>query len=143
MFKTSLSRSRWLSAVFPLAAAAALSAGCGEITKQQECSAVIEVINGGQTVMAKTPKFDDPKDVDAHAKELEDYGKKIGDVKVTDAELKKQVGEFHQNIDDLAKFLRDISKGSTDLAKMQKQANEIDGKRSELVKSINGYCSRQ
>ena len=95
---------RLLSAAMLLGALAFVSVGCAEITKQKECSAVIDVINAGQSVMEKDAKLDDPKAVEEHATELEEYGKKIGDVKITDVELKKHVEAFHKNIDELAKF---------------------------------------
>jgi len=134
---------RLLSAAMLLGALAFVSVGCAEITKQKECSAVIDVINAGQSVMEKDAKLDDPKAVEEHATELEEYGKKIGDVKITDVELKKHVEAFHKNIDELAKFLRDLSKGSSDFATITKRANDIDTERGKLVETINGYCSRK
>jgi uncharacterized protein YoxC len=142
-FLIGLPSQRLLSAGMLLGALAFATIGCGEITKQKECSAVIDVINAGQSVMEKDAKLDDPKAVEEHAKELEDYGKKIGDVKITDVELKKQVESFHKNIDELAKFLRDLSKGTSDFATITKRASEIDTERGKLVDSINGYCSRK
>lgn len=116
----------------------AIGAGCGEVTKIQECTAIIEAVNKGQTVFKEIG--DDPKQFEGHAKKVEDFEKAIGDVKVTDPELKKHVEEYRTMVTDMAKVLRDAAKG--DLT-VEKRIDKIAATEDELVNKINGYCNRQ
>ncbi len=116
----------------------ALGAGCGEVTKIQECSAVIEAVNKGQSVFKDIGS--DAKQFEGHAKKVEDFEKAIGEVKVTDAELKKHVEEYRTMVTDMAKVLRDAAKGDQSV---EKRIDKIASTEDELVNKINNYCNRQ
>lgn len=112
--------------------------GCGEITKVQECNAVIDTINKNSTAIKE---FDAKKDLEEQAKKLEDFEKKIGEVKITDAELKKNVEEYRKMVTDMAKLARDL-KDPTKFDELEKRSNDISKTESDLVDKINGYCKR-
>jgi len=114
MLKKALSSSFVLvpAALFGLVVAAT---GCGEVTKIQECSAVIEAVNKGQD--AFKIEFDEKK-MEAQAKKVEDFEKAIGEVKITDAELKKSVDEYRAMVTDMAKVLRDVAKGDATILEL-------------------------
>jgi benzoyl-CoA reductase/2-hydroxyglutaryl-CoA dehydratase subunit BcrC/BadD/HgdB len=136
-----MSQNRWFRSipVAVLAAAAIGFAGCGEITKVQECNAVIDTINKNSTAIKD---FDSSKDLEEQAKKLEDFEKKIGDVKITDAELKKNVDEYRKMVTDMAKLVRD-AKDPAKQDDLEKRHSEIGKTESSLVDKINGYCSRK
>jgi predicted nucleic acid-binding Zn-ribbon protein len=141
MTKTSLLRSSVLASSLCLAGVAL--AGCGEITKVQECGAVIESINSNSGVFKEADNVnDDSKKIDEYVKKLEEFEKKLGEVKVTDAELKKSVGEYREMITKMASLFKD-SKDPAKVEGLEKRSKEITDKEDELVKKINGYCNRQ
>jgi hypothetical protein len=143
MTKSSSLRASILVSSLCLAAAAFVASGCGEITKVQECSAVIEAINSSSGVFKEGEAAnDDPKKIDEQVKKLEDFEKKVGEVKVTDAELKKSVGEYREMITKMATLMKD-SKDPTKNEGLEKRSKEITDKEDELVKAINGYCNRK
>lgn len=112
--------------------------GCGEVTKIQECSAVIDAVNKGQEVF----KIDaDEKKMEAQAKKIEEFEKTVGEVKVTDPELKKHVDEYREMVKEMAKVLRDVGKG--DVGTVEKRVDKIVEQESQIVNKINGYCHRQ
>jgi hypothetical protein len=111
---------------------------CGEVTKIQECSAVIDAVNKGQDVFKIEP---DEKKMDEQAKKIEDFEKTVGEVKVTDPELKKHVDEYRDMVKEMAKVLRDVGKG--DVGTVEKRVDKIVAQESEVVNKINGYCRRQ
>jgi uncharacterized protein Yka (UPF0111/DUF47 family) len=112
--------------------------GCGEVTKIQECTAVIDAVNKGQDVF----KIDaDEKKMEEQAKKIEDFEKTVGEVKITDPELKKHVDEYRDMVKEMAKVLRDVGKG--DVATVEKRVDKIVEQESQVVNKINGYCRRQ
>jgi uncharacterized protein Yka (UPF0111/DUF47 family) len=112
--------------------------GCGEVTKIQECTSVIDAVNKGQDVF----KIDaDEKKMEAQAKKIEDFEKTVGEVKVTDPELKKHVDEYREMVKEMAKVLRDVGKG--DVGTVEKRVDKIVEQESQVVNKINGYCRRQ
>lgn len=119
-------------------AGAMMAFGCGEITKVQECNAVIDTINKNS---AAIKDFDAKKDLEDQAKKLEEFEKKIGEVKITDGELKKNVEDYRKMVTDMAKLARDL-KDPTKVDELEKRSNDITKTESDLVDKINGYCKR-
>jgi len=140
---TKISSPRYLAPSMCLAFAAFLASGCGEITKVQECGAVIDSINSNAGVFKESDGNErDAKKLDEQVKKYEEFEKKLGEVKVTDAELKASVGEYREMILKMASLTKDI-KDPTKAEGLEKRSKEITDKEDELVKKINGYCNRK
>lgn len=119
-------------------------AGCGEITKVQECNKVIETVNAskiGDSV------GNDKKKLEAESKEAVDLEKKLSEIKITDEGLKKLMDDYGKNLKDYADMMDKAAKtGESDidgLMKLVKQASDVASKNSELTGKINTYCSGQ
>jgi hypothetical protein len=122
----------WMSAL-------AMTTGCGELTKQQECNASIEVLNrdpGGAEGPVDTAALED------RAKKKEEYAKTIEALPLTDPTLKEHVAAFKKNVDAENQLLRDLMKGTSDFPALQKRDTEIVEERGKLVETINTYCGR-
>jgi phage-related minor tail protein len=126
-----------IAAILPLA-------GCGEITKVQECNKVIETVNAskiGDSV------GNDKKKLEAESKEALDLEKKLAEIKITDEGLKKLMEDYGKNLKDYADMMDKAAKtGESDLdglMKLVKQASDVATKNSELTGKINSYCSGQ
>ena len=126
--------------VVGLVAAASVSlSGCGELTKQQECNASIEVLNrdaGGAEGPVDTAALEE------RLKKKEEYAKTIEALPLTDANLKEHVAAFKKNVDAETQLLRDLMKGSNNFPELQKRETEIVDERGKLVETINTYCGR-
>lgn len=124
------------SAMF--AAMFAFAAGCGWVSKVQECSQAIETINKGSPVIKN---FDPSKDLEGQAKLLEDFEKQIAAVPVTDEELKKLIADYRAMILDMAKLVRDFGDPG-EYGSLEQRNLAMVKTEGELVDRINGHCSR-
>lgn len=115
------------------------ASGCGELTKQQECNASIEVLNrdpngaeGGVDTAA----------LEERLKAKEEYVKSIEALPLTDPGLKDHVAAFKRSVDAENELLRDLIKGASNFPELQKRDTEIVEGRGKLVDAINTYCGR-
>jgi hypothetical protein len=122
-----------------LASAPVTVAGCGELTKQQECNASIEVLNKDPVAAEGVT---DPTALDERLKAKEAYAKSIEALPLTDPPLKEHVASFKKNVDAENQLLRDLIKGDSDFPALQKRDAEIVEERGKLVETINTYCGR-
>jgi hypothetical protein len=114
--------------------------GCGELTKQQECNASIEVLNRDPT--AAEGNITDAAALEERLKQKDEYAKSIEALPLTDPGLKEHIAAFKKNVDAENQLLRDLVKGSTDFPALQKRDGEIADERGKLVETINTYCGR-
>ena len=125
-----------------LAAASPSFTACGELTKISECNKVIETVNASDIGQTKGTDAKAWKKESKRAKELE---QNLADLKITDAKLKKYVGDYRDLLDDYADLATKAGKledddvdGALDLAeKAVKVAQDGD----ELTDDINTYCT--
>lgn len=108
--------------------------GCGEIKKIQECGALIDAINKGQSAMSSGSEAKE------QIAKLEAFEKQVGEVVVTDAELKKYSEEYRGMVGDMIKNLKDAEKG--DVKDLDKRFDEAIKKEDTLVDKMNDYCNR-
>jgi hypothetical protein len=129
--------------------------GCGEMKKASECNAIIDVLNEGQKHQPQGKEDSLAADI----KSLEEWDAKVAKVEVTDAELKKHVGDYRDMIQTMVKSFKtleatskalkevkdpaEIEKKSKELDAVSKSLDGIEKTEDELVSKINGYCNRQ
>lgn len=122
-----------------VASASVTVVGCGELTKQQECNASIEVLNKDPTAVDGET---DPTALEERLQAKEDYARTIEALPLTDPPLKEHVAAFKKNVDAENQLLRDLMKGESDFPALQKRDAEIVEERGKLVETINTYCGR-
>ena len=74
---------------------------------------------------------------------MEEAGRKIGAVDISDEQLTKYRGRYKQIADDYAKAARDAAAAKNDLGKLQQAVNmmqQIGPRETKLIKAINKYC---
>ncbi len=126
------------------AMALCLSAG-GLLTgckKARECNELIKAINDQQG-MERDIKPNDPAALTKLAGRMEEAGRKIGAVDISDEQLTKYRGRYKQIADDYAKAARDAAAAKNDLGKLQQAVNmmqQIGPRETKLIKAINKYC---
>ncbi len=101
---------------------------------QQECNAFIEALNKGGAVFKG---LDFENKMAAQAK-LEDFAKSLGEVKITEAELKGCAEEYRFMFTDMAIVMRDLVNGDADV---DDRVDEIVEREAFLVNRINAYCN--
>ena len=122
----------WLSAL-------GLLAGCGELTKQQECNASIEVLNRDPGPAESNV---DTAALEEKLKQKQEHAKTIEALPLTDPTLKEHVAAFKKNVDAENQLLSDLMKGTSDFTALQKREADIVAERGKLVETINTYCGR-
>lgn len=115
--------------------------GCGELTKQQECNASIEVLNRDPS--AAEGAVTDPTALEERLKKKDEYAKNIEALPLTDPGLKDHVASFKKNVDAENQLLRDLMKGDSNFPELQKRDADIVAEREKLVEAINTYCGRE
>src|SRR5215213_8137449 len=128
-----LLRSTAVAALFGVAIAVA---GCGEISRIQQCNAVTGVINGGGGVLKE---LNTAKDLDARAAEIEAFDQKVAAVDVDRPELKGFVDEYRKLLADVAAYARDM-KTATDYGTVERRSKELVAREKNLLERMNAYC---
>ena len=108
----------------------------GERTKAGQCNVVIEAVNAGQHLF----KVDvEASQMALQAENLDAFAKSLGELTITDRELKTSIEEYRRIVNDTASVLRDVAKGDPNI---DKRVEEIAERESVVVNRVNAYCSR-
>lgn len=105
-------------------------------SKLAQCNEVIETINKGSKPIME---FDARGDTGRQAQEIDALEKRIGEMKIDDPELKKNVDVYRKMVSDFAKLARDLGDPSK-LEGMAKRTDELSKTENEVVDKINRYC---
>jgi hypothetical protein len=71
----------------------------------EECSALINTVNGGQDIFKIEP---DETKMEAQAELVDAFASQIGEVEIFDRELRIYAGEYRDMVKDMAQLLRDV-----------------------------------
>jgi len=127
------------------AALATLAAVTGCDSKIAQCNRLIDVINKEQAPLKKETG-NEPKALQELASTLDDVSAKVKAVQVEDAKLVEFRDQYATMASDLAVASRETAKAieSKDSAVAREAAKKMSSfspRESELVNSINNYCS--
>ncbi|HTJ80815.1 MAG TPA: hypothetical protein VL400_03805 [Polyangiaceae bacterium] len=149
-------RDRRPSAVHAVPLLALSLFACGEMKKATECSAVIDSVNAAAAAEPKDTKKDDfSEDVKLLAESIA----KLEKVEVTDAGLKKRVGDYRGILKDTADTLQamdalakkaekpgdqaDVDKMTEEALALEKKLRDLDDGQEKIVEDLNAYCGRE